>query len=126
MSRQPVPADSWVSDLFASIDRRDTDLFVGFLTEDAIFRFGNQPPVHGRAAIAEAVGQFFSQIAGLAHDVRDTWDAGDAVIVAGDVTYTRHSGSEVTLPFADIFRMRDGLVREYLIYMDVNPLFADE
>lgn len=125
MTDLSVPADGWIRDLFASIDRRDAAAFAAFLTEDASFRFGNQEAVHGREAIGQAVAQFFSQIAGLAHDVRKTWDVGDAVIVTGEVTYTRHDSSQVTLPFADVFHMRDSLVREYLIYMDVTPLFAD-
>ena len=125
MTSQPVAADSWINDLFESIDRRDVTAFVGFLTEDASFRFGNQEAVNGREAIGDAVGQFFSQIAGLTHDVRKCWETGDAVIVTGEVTYTRHNGTRVTLPFADVFQMRDSLVREYLIYMDVTPLFAE-
>ena len=60
----------------------------------------------------------------MKHDVQQTWDTGDTVIVTGDVTYTRHDGSQVTLPFADVFHMRDSLVHQYLIYMDVTPLFA--
>lgn len=124
MSVQSVDADSWIFDLFASIDRRDSAAFAGFLTEDASFRFGNQQAVRGRGAIGEAVGQFFEQIAALKHRVLNAWDAGDAVIVTGEVTYTRHDGSRLTLPFADVFHMRDSLIREYLIYMDVTPLFA--
>lgn len=124
MTKQAITADSWIMDLFASIDRREAVAFAGFLTEDAIFRFGNQAPVRGRTAIADAVSQFFGQIAGLKHQVQNTWENDDAVIVTGDVTYTRLDGSQVTLPFADVFRMRDSLVHEYLIYMDVTPLFA--
>lgn len=125
MTAQPAAAATWVTDLFASIDRRDVAAFTGFLSADASFRFGNQPAVHGRDAIGQAVEQFFSQLAGLEHDIQKTWDTGDAVIVTGEVTYTRHNGSKVTLPFADVFQVRASLVSEYLIYMDITPLFAD-
>ena len=125
MGSQPVAAASWIGDLFASIDRRDTSAFAGFLTEDATFRFGNREPVHGRAAISDAVEQFFQHLAGVEHRVRKSWEVDDAVIVTGEVTYTRHDGSRVTLPFADVFQMRGSLVREYLIYIDVTPLFAE-
>jgi len=125
MSSQPAAAASWIGDLFASIDRRDTPAFAGFLAEDATFRFGNQEPVHGRAAIADAVDQFFQHLAGVEHRIEKSWEVDDAVIVTGEVTYTRLDGSEVTLPFADVFQMRGRLVREYLIYIDVTPLFAE-
>jgi len=42
----------------------------------------------------------------------------------GEVTYTRHDGSRVTLPFANVFRLRDDLISEYLIYADLAPLYA--
>ena len=125
MSSILVPADSWITGLFASIDRKDTDGFASFLTEDALFRFGNQPTVHGRDAIGAAVDGFFSSIAGLAHRIERIWEHSDSVVCHGEVSYERLDGSSTTLPFADVFIMRDDLVREYLIYMDVTPLFAD-
>lgn len=33
----------WVVDLFKSIDAKDTDKFISFLTQDGEFRFGNGP-----------------------------------------------------------------------------------
>jgi hypothetical protein len=30
----------------------------------------------------------------------------------------------VTLPFVNIWWMRNGRIREYLIYIDINPLFS--
>lgn len=44
----------------------------------------------------------------------------------GDVTYTRHDGSSLTLLCANIFKLRGGLIGEYLIYADIPPLFAAE
>jgi ketosteroid isomerase-like protein len=44
-------ASPWLRQLFAAVDAKDTQHFVGFLAEDATFRFGNQPAVRGRAAI---------------------------------------------------------------------------
>ena len=40
------------------------------------------------------------------------------------VTYRRHNGAELTLPCCNIFRLRESLVDDYRIYMDVNPVFA--
>lgn len=125
MVTQAVPASSWLSQLFASIDRRDAGAFAGFLTEDGRFTFGNQPPVEGREAVREAVAGFFASIAGLSHRVDQAWETGDAVICHGEVTYERLDGASVTLPFADIFYMQGALISDYRIYMDVTPLFAE-
>ena len=120
-----VEQQSLLESLFATIDDKDVDGFVRFLTADASFRFGSAPPVQGTEAIRAAVGGFFKTIKGLRHKVARSM-AGDGVLVCeGDVTYTRTDGSEISLPFVDVFEMsEDGLIADYKIYMDIGPLYA--
>ena len=110
--------------LFAAIDARDAAAFVGFLAADAQFRFGAAPAVSGREAIAAAVTAFFESIAGLEHRVDMAMRDGDTLVCEGEVTYTRHDGSEVSLPFADVFEMQGEQIAAYKIYMDIGPLYA--
>jgi ketosteroid isomerase-like protein len=114
----------WIAALFAAIDRQDAEAFAGFVTEDARFVFGNLPAVEGRAAIRDFVAGFFASIRSLSHDVPDAWQAGDTVICRGEVSYTRHDGSVLTVPFANVFRMEGDRVRDYRIYMDASALYA--
>ena len=114
----------WVNKLFAAIDSKDPDAFVAFLTEDAVFRFGNAAPVSGKAAIREMLVGFFTSIRALRHEVTDTWTLPDVVVAIGQVTYTRHDGSTLSAPFADVFKMQKGLAREYLIYVDASRLYT--
>jgi ketosteroid isomerase-like protein len=114
----------WVNRLFAAIDGKDAAAFADFLTEDAVFRFGNAAPVSGKAAIRETVAGFFGSIRALRHEVTDAWTLPDVVVAVGQVTYTRHDGSTLSVPFADVFRMRGELAREYLIYVDASRLYA--
>ena len=111
--------------LFVSIDAMDTESFLGFIAADGSFRYASAPPVRGHAAIGEAVNGFYSSIAGLRHDVRRQLSDGNAVVCEGEVTYTRHDGSAVTLPFANVFEVADGLISVYRIYIDVGPLYAE-
>ena len=120
-----TPENNWLNDLFASIDRMDADAFAGFLTEDGSFTFGNQPPARGRAAVRDAVGGFFASIAGLKHRIDRVWRDENSVVCHGEVTYERMNGDTVTLPFADVFYMQDGLISDYRIFMDVAPLYAE-
>ena len=111
--------------LFAAIDRQDTASFVAALTDDAVFRFGSSPPAQGREAIAAAVGGFFGTIAGLSHRIdKVLWDGGTQVC-EGEVTYERHDGSKITLPFTDVFEYSGDLIARYKIYMDIGPLYAE-
>lgn len=120
----PAAAPDWVTQLFASIDRKDATAFANFLTQDGQFRFGNQEPVRGRAAIAEAVTGFFSSIHSLSHRLERVWVHADSVVCHGTVAYGRLDGSRVILPFADVFYLDGDLVSDYLIFMDITPLYA--
>jgi ketosteroid isomerase-like protein len=122
--------DTWRPDakgwerLFASIDSRDADAFASFIAENGEFRFASAPPITGRAAIREAVAGFFAAIAGCRHRLVQTWSGADSAVCEGEVTYTRHDGSTVTIPFANVFRLRDGRIASYRIYIDNGPLFS--
>jgi limonene-1,2-epoxide hydrolase len=111
--------------LFASIDAMDTESFLGFIHEDATFRFGSSPAVKGHAEIGAAVGGFFSSFAALKHDLQRLVADGNVVVCEGEVTYSRHDGSTITLPFANVFETDDGLISLYRVYIDIGPLFAE-
>lgn len=123
---QPPPA--WVVEMFRAIDEADSDAFLDFLTEDATFRFGNAPEVRGREAIAAAVEGFWGSIDGSEHALSACWTGPGVAVCHGIVTYTRHDGSTLTVPFADVFRLEEGRederprLREYLIFADVSEL----
>lgn len=114
----------WVQNLFTTIDARQADQFAAFLAEDARFTFGNATPVNGRTAIRDAVAAFFGTIKALHHTITDVWEVGETVICQLAITYTRHDHQMVKIPAANIFRMRDKLIRDYLIYIDLSPVYA--
>ena len=109
--------------LFASIDAMDTESFLRFIREDATFRFGSSPAVTGHADIRAAVEGFFSSFAALRHELQKLIADGDSVACEGEVTYTRHDGSKITLPFVNVFEIDGGLISQYRVYIDIGPLF---
>jgi len=110
--------------VFASVDATDVEAFLDFFEDDASFRFGNAPAVTGKETIRRTVEGFFASIGGLQHEILEMWFEEQAIICRGDVTYTRTDASEVSLPFASIWKLRGELIEEYLIYIDINPLFS--
>ena len=114
----------WVRQLFQTIDAKDTDGFLSFLSDDAQLRFGSAPVVVGKDAIREAIDGFFAGIAGLRHHIARTWVHPDSVICQGEVTYTRTDRSQVTLPFVNLFAMEGDHIEEYLVYIDLAPLYS--
>jgi limonene-1,2-epoxide hydrolase len=115
-----------LDDLFGSIDEQNVDRFLRFLTDDAIFRFGSAEPVKGQVEIREAVENFFASIAGCKHVIGTILADNGTLACEGEVTYTRHDGTELTLPFANIFEFEGDLITHYKIYADAGPLFAEE
>ena len=110
--------------LFADIDSMEPDRFADHLAEDVVFRFGNADPVHGRAAVRDAWAGFCETLDGVRHDHMEQWEQGGTTIAAAEVTYTRKDGSQVTVPVATIYR-GDEKIRDYRIFIDLAPLFAD-
>ena len=116
--------EGFLDGLFRSIDAMDAERFAGFLTEDGEFYFGSTPAVYGRAAIREAVQIFFDSIAGLSHSVKRVWRDGVSLACEGEVCYQRLDGSEVVVPFVDVFELQDEQISSYKIYIDIAPLYA--
>ena len=113
-----------LDDLFAKIDAKDTERFLEFLTDGASFRFGSAPPVHGHEEIRVAVDGFIASIAGSKHKLTRIIDDAGVLICEGEVTYTRHDATEVTLPFANFLELEGELISNYKIYADAGPLYA--
>jgi ketosteroid isomerase-like protein len=68
-------------------------------------------------------------VASLSHKLLAVWTVEDpqpAVIGEAAVTYERHDGLRLTLPCVSVFRLREGRVADYRIYMDINPVFAPQ
>ena len=123
MSLHPEQQDR-INGLFAAIDAMDIDRFLACLTTDASFRFGSSPAATGHDEIRAAVGGFFETIGGLSHAISAAFSSDETLVCEGEVTYTRHDGSTITLPFADVFEYDDNLIADYKIYMDIGPLYA--
>ena len=114
----------WLKQLFGAVDAKDTPRFLEFLAEDASFRFGNLPVCRGKREIGVAVQGFFDSIDACSHQLATSWEVPGFVICHGAVTYTRHDRTAVSVPFANIFGVHENLIRDYLIFADITPLFS--
>jgi ketosteroid isomerase-like protein len=113
----------WLESIGKDIDSMDSDRFVRHLTDDCIFRFGNQPEVKGKSATRDYVAGFFKMIGGCEHRIINFWTGKNSVVWQGEVIYTRLDGKKVTVNFVNVFYLQEELIKEYLIYIDNAPLF---
>lgn len=120
-----TPTDTARSVLDA-IDNGDLEGVIDtVLAEDVHVRFGNFEPTSTRAGFLATVQASGASIAGIRHEVFEVWEPeAGAVVVTSDVHYRRVDGQELTLPACSVFRVRDGLVHDYRVYMDINPVLA--
>lgn len=117
-----MPQSIVLSELFRSIDRKDINAFGRVLADDCVFRFGNAEPITGRAGVLQAVDAFLQSIKALHHKLEQTWAVDDTRICHGIVTYTRFDNGILTVPFANIFMLNNGLITRYLIFADISAL----
>lgn len=96
--------------------------FVQVLTEDASFRFGGAQPTTGKAAIEKQVAAFFTTVRTLRHDIELAWEQPELLAYEARVTYTMPNGQTLSLPYANILRVRGALIEDYRIYIDPAPL----
>jgi ketosteroid isomerase-like protein len=119
-----VSPSEYARGLFAAVDAMDVPALAALMTDDVRLRLGSNDPVEGKAAFIAASEAFNASVAAVRHEVLETWSDGDALIAQLDVHYTRLDGGELTLPCCNVFRLRDGLVADYRVYMDINPVYA--
>jgi SnoaL-like domain len=117
-------APQWVRELYAPVDSLDVEGFVGQLTEDVRFRFGNAPATIGQDAVREGLTQLFATIKGMHHNFLQVWEAGDSYSLVLDVDYTRMDDQVVTAPAVTVLHKHGELVDDMQIFIDIAPVFA--
>jgi ketosteroid isomerase-like protein len=114
----------WLRDYYADVDNMDLDAYVAHHTDDAVVKFGNNPPAVGKEQIAEAIGGFFTTIGGMRHHFVAIHQSGDTTILEADIEYTRLDGTKVRVQSASFLHRRGELVDELRIYIDLAPVFS--
>ena len=109
--------------LFNAIDNFDTRSFASYLDENAQFRFANIPVVSGKNNIFDFVAGFFQGIKAISHKNLEIWELDKVRFVNGNVTYTRHDNSTLSVDFSNTFKLNGDKIRDYRIFIDNSELF---
>jgi hypothetical protein len=114
-----------IRDLFVTTDAQDVEANAEHVADDVVLRFGNNDPVVGKEAYKEMSRGFHASLRGIRHEILSIWTVDEnTVITEMTVHYERLDGDKLSLPCANIFRLHDGLVKDYQIFMDISPVFA--
>jgi ketosteroid isomerase-like protein len=112
--------------IFAAFDAKDVTTLAELVTDDVRLQIGNAHVVNGKSQFVDALSAFFLSVAGFRHTVTNVWSDLDAVVAELRVRYTRLDGTELTLPCCNVFRLRDGAVADYRVYMDITPVYTQD
>jgi ketosteroid isomerase-like protein len=110
--------------LFAAMDDADIAGAAAYMTDDVHAQFGNSDPIEGRDAFQTSGEQFAASIGSIQHEITYIETFEDVVVVEMQVHYTRLDAKQLTLPCCNVFRIRDGLIADYRVYMDISPVYA--
>ncbi len=114
--------EAWVAEYFAMADRLDPAELVTWYTDGASFRFANQPPAEGKAAIAAALGKFYGLITSMRHQKTGCWVDAESGAWEAVAHFVTKDGREVALPAVSTLRLRGGLVHDFRFVMDATPI----
>jgi ketosteroid isomerase-like protein len=114
----------WIANYFAEVDRMDPVGLATWYADDGRFRFGNAPPVEGKAAIVETLRAFYGSITSMSHRRTGCWVDGESGVWEAEVTFGALDGRSLTIPAVSILRTADGKVRDFRMVMDAAPLFT--
>jgi len=114
----------WMNEMFAALDAGGVPGLFPWLDEDVCFRFAGYPPGRGREQFAATWAGMSGHITSLHHELAQSWDLGDEAICRGEVTYGLDDGRQLSVPFVNVFKLRDGLISEYLVYVDASAVFG--
>lgn len=115
---------TWITKMFSELDNGGVEALFPYLHDDVFFRFASYPGGTGKQTFADAWAAMSSHIKSLQHNILDSWEMESSAACRGEVTYSLTDGRVVTLPFANIFKLRDGRISEYLIYIDASSVFG--
>jgi ketosteroid isomerase-like protein len=114
-----------VRNLLAAVDSGDLTGAAELLSDEVCFQLGGSEPVVGPMAAAAAFGTLTQTVASMSHQIHQVWvvDAPEpAVICELTAKFEGHDGTELALPGVNVYRLRDGRIVDYRVYMDFSAL----
>lgn len=109
--------ESVVRTYYTTVDTAGPDEVVALFSRDAVYRRPGYSPFNGGDELL-AFYRDARVIADGRHTVERIVESGDSLAVEGTFVGVLDSGEEVSVRFADFFRVRDGLITERETYFD--------
>ncbi|MBH8574397.1 nuclear transport factor 2 family protein [Nostocaceae cyanobacterium CENA369] len=126
VATEKSPKLQTVETLFDAMKRKDWTTIKSCLTEDVFYRVGSSEPVHGPEEVQKYLSGLY-EIASFEYaDVRQVLEPEGQVIFEMESHYRRLADNRpISFACTDILRVRGDKIREWRVYVDISPLFAE-
>jgi hypothetical protein len=117
------PGEEMVHAMCAAVDGHDFEKFGSYFADTAEYRFGNQDPVLGRAAIVEATANAVGSLPPVRHRVDQVAEVGNQLFCRFLIEVDAPSGT-VAMPCVTVIelsRKNTPEIIDYRVHMDISP-----
>jgi hypothetical protein len=105
------------------LNAKGWDDYLPYLSKDLFVKVGANDPMHSPDEYHQFMGQIYSKLRFISHNIRGLWEVDNVVIAEMDVNYeVNEDGRPVTVPCVDVYRFQDGKIKEWRIYPDTSKL----
>jgi quercetin dioxygenase-like cupin family protein len=115
--------EEMVHAMCAAVDSHDFDKFGSYFSDTAVYRFGNQDPVLGRAAVVEATADAVGSMPPVRHRVDQVAAVGNQLFCRLLIEVDAPSGT-VAMPCVTVIELSGKNTPEiidYRVHMDISP-----
>jgi ketosteroid isomerase-like protein len=113
-----------VHSVYRHVDGGNMHNVAAHLAKDCTFTLANEAPVKGREEIERHLAAFIALFDETKHEVSGIWQDGDVIITRLSVTYKRKDGLIKTYPAAVFWQMKDRLIVDFSVFIDVSTIFS--
>jgi uncharacterized protein (TIGR02246 family) len=110
-----------VQALCDAVDDGDAETFGSYFAEDAVYQFGNNEPIIGRAAITEATAGTAGGAWPFHHEVNQVAAIGTQLFCRFTIHVSHPSDGELALPCVTVIELRGDDIVDYRVHMDIRP-----
>jgi ketosteroid isomerase-like protein len=113
-----------VRQLLATVEASKPDEYIGFFTEDAVYKIGSLEPVIGIQKIRQFSSNIMQLIESVSHNIIDIWETENIVICHVIVNYKRKDNKVFAIPSISIIQFKNNKIQKYQAFIDASPVFS--
>jgi ketosteroid isomerase-like protein len=110
---------AWLEAYYSALDGGRYEEAAPHFAADVLTRYPNGAELTGRDALMAVTEKSLGRLASIRHRVLSVWEEDDEIIFELAIAYARKDGATIERTGVGIFAMRDELIREQRLFVDM-------